>query len=330
MKRIDPKEAGALLENQEELLIISHQSPDGDTVGSAAALFYALTAGGKRCRFLCADPIPKKFSFMTKQMEDAQEGVSFAGKPYIVAVDVADAKLMGAALEEYKGKVDLCLDHHISNTGYAAYLCLDEGAAAAAEVVYDVLLQMGCLIDGLMASCLYTAIATDTGCFRYESTTARTHLIASELIRLGAQSSEINQRMFETKSKGRVEIERQVFDRLEYCFDGRCAIISITQEMIRQAGVSEDELEGLASLPRQIEGVQCGVTMRQTKAEDGYKISVRTTKEIDASRICQALGGGGHIRASGCTVKGDLQAVQRQIMETIGRFLQPSGRAAEN
>ena len=292
--RITIQQAAQRLLSQDRILILSHKSPDGDTLGSAYALLYALYAQNKTAQVICGDPIPLQFAYLS----DGEKNVSFEPS-FIVAVDVASRELLGKALSDYALRVDLCIDHHRTNEGYAKETLVDDQAAAACELLYAVIREMDVPITGRIASCLYTGIATDSGCFKYPNTTARTHQIAADLIEAGADYVRINRELFDTKSRARIEIEKQVLDTLSFAENGRIAWACITQEMLHNTGAQESELEGLAALPRMIEGVEVGITLREQ--QDGkYKISVRTAQKADAAAICAVFGGGGHLRAAGC------------------------------
>ncbi|MEE0953857.1 MAG: DHHA1 domain-containing protein, partial [Ruminococcus sp.] len=152
------------------------------------------------------------------------------------------------------------------------------------------------------------------------NTTSETLRIAADIMDIGCDVAFINKVMFETKSKKRIALEREIYDSIEYCLDGRCAIIAVTLEIQRRVGVSDGELEGLASIPRQIEGVDVGITMRE-KTEGEFKVSVRTNGGVSASQICAALGGGGHAAAAGCTVRGTLEQAKETLKATAARYL---------
>ncbi len=312
---VDVKKAAKLLKENDNIIILSHQNPDGDTLGSGFALFYALKKMGKKVRHECENEVPKKFLFLS----DGIKNDSFSDG-FTVTVDVADIKLLGDGLKEkYEGKIDLAIDHHISHREFSPLLLLEDRAAAC-EIVFSVIKELGVPIDKRIADCLYVGIATDTGCFRYTNTTAHTHLCASELIELGADNGEINRLMFETKTRTYAKLEKLALSSLEMYFDDKCALMCVTAEMFRLSGSDETECDGISALPRQIEGVLVGVTVRE-KAENEYKISVRTNEPIDACEICAKLGGGGHARASGCTVNGTLDEVKRIILKTVKESL---------
>ena len=258
----------AYLNEQEDILILCHQSPDGDTLGSGFGLYYALRALGKRTQVVCSDPIPPQFSYLLP------EEMPQITPRCIVAVDVADPQLLGDKLSCLADKVDLCIDHHPSNRGYAARTLVRPDAAATAEVMAEIIRGLQVRLDQRMADCIYTGLCTDTGCFQYSNVTSYTLRIAADMMDLGADAYHINRKMFGTKSKARIAMEREVLDSLIYAMAGRVAVIAVTKEMLDRTGAKESELDGLSSIPREIEGVKVGITLREKPG--GFKISVRT------------------------------------------------------
>lgn len=310
--RIDMRETANLLKQNNNILFLCHKHPDGDTLGSASALAHALIAMGKAVRIECNDPIPKDFDFMFEGIENS------AFEPeFIAAVDIADTKLLGTELEAKYGKcINLCIDHHSSNILYAEKVFLDGASASTAEMVYLLLGELGADITPLIASCLFTGVSTDTGCFRFSNTTVRTFEIASKLAALGADTYNIIQVFFETKTKTYAALERLALDSMRFYFSDRCALICVTQDMYEKSGSDESETDRLANLPRQVEGVLVGITMRELK-DGSFKASVRTHGDIDASEICKRLGGGGHKGASGCTLYGTKQQAINALLKEV-------------
>ncbi len=306
---ITEQQAADLLMAADRILLLAHHYPDGDTVGSTYALCLALRAMGKQARVLCGDPIPERFDYIT-------EGVDMPDftPDFICAVDVADPALLGPAMEaEYSSRVDLCIDHHSTNVGYAAATCVDDTCAAAAMVVLRIIRLLGVTLTPAIAACIYTGIATDSGCFKYLNADDTAHRMAADCIEAGAPYDMINRVNFDIKSRARIELERMALDRMEFHHNGRVAIMTITNEMISRSGATENDLEGMTPIPRQIEGVWVGITLRQ-KADGNYKISVRTGHHADATTICGVLGGGGHVRAAGCSVDGTLEEAKAAIL----------------
>ncbi len=313
---ISLQQAADHLRRAEDILLLAHQYPDGDTLGSNYALCIALQSMGKRVRVLCGDPIPQKYDYMTADvdMPDFEPG-------YICAVDVADPKLLGPALQaQYGDRVDLCIDHHSTNLGYARYSCVDGKSAAAAMLVWRIIPLLGVEPTPAMATCIYTAISTDTGCFKYASTDASVHRVAAECMELGIPAEMINRVNFDMKSRARIELERMALDGMEFLHEGRVAIMTITNEMIKKSGATENDMEGLPPIPRQIEDVWVGITLRQM-ADGNYKISVRTGTHADASAICVLLGGGGHNRAAGCTIEGTREEARKAVLQAAEQAL---------
>ncbi|MEG2087741.1 MAG: DHH family phosphoesterase [Angelakisella sp.] len=319
-------EAATLLLSQDLFTILCHRSPDGDTLGSAYALHYALQQLGKQSAIHCADPVPPD---MVPFLGD---GTFFAGNQlpeghqllgdnrFCVAVDVADSQLLGTLSQRYQNRVGLVIDHHPSNLQYGKATCLLPTAAATAEVMTALIEAMGVTPDRRMASCLYLGLATDTGCFRYSNTTAATLRAAARVLELGADNDEINRVMFETKTPGRVALETAVMQQLEYFCDQRCAIISVPFALLEKYHISDSELDGLSALPRQIAGVEIGITIRE-QANHLCRVSVRTERRVDAAALCATFGGGGHLRAGGCTVQGDIPTAKKLLLTQAEKLL---------
>ena len=312
---IDLPEAAGLLKAQSRVVILTHSNPDGDTLGCGYSMMRALKKLGIKSKLLNGDKIPEKFSYMFCDNDDVDEEHAF-----ILAVDVADPKLLGPLEKRFSDRVDLCIDHHGSNLIYAENTFVDSSAAAACESVFELLKLMGVQTDADIATCLYTGIATDTGCFRYSNVTAKTHLAAAELISCGARHSFVNTLMFETKSKAYFALEKLCLDSMKLCFNDQVAIIRLTEQMYRESGADESYADAIASIPRQVEGVKIGVTIKERPGGE-YKISLRTHEPYDAAAICKTLGGGGHARAAGCQVSGSIEDAERKITEAIKKVI---------
>ncbi len=311
MKNINVKECATLLKEYDNYLILSHKHPDGDTLGSAFALKRALDLLGKKSMVRCNDEMPSKYSYLWQGVDNSQ--INF---DKIIAVDVADKKLLGEDFEDkYGDNVFLCIDHHLSNREYSQNLLLKDRAAAAV-VIYEVICQLGVKITPEIASCVYTGLATDTGCFMYSNTTPTVHRIAAEVMEKGADYALINRLMFETRTLSYIRLEQMAVASIESHFDGKCAIMTITQEMFNISGSNESECDGIASIPRKIEGVKVGVTIRE-QTNGKYKVSLRTVEPYDAAKICANFGGGGHHAAAGCEFDCTLEDAKKQLLEII-------------
>ncbi len=316
--RINAAYAAALLRDNDNFYILTHAHPDGDTLGSAYALCRALRCLGKNAVVKCPDQIPESYEFMWQNMDKQDFEPAF-----IVAVDIADSVLMGAEFEAiYKDRINLSIDHHASNNLKADYVLLESDAAAAAEIVYDVVTELGVKLDPVMADCIYTGLSTDTGCFRYSNTSARSHRLAAVLIDAGANKDEINQVFFETKSRVYAALERLALDSMDMYFDDRLSIITLTQEMFRISNATDNDCDRISALPRQIEGVLVGVTLREMK--DGtFKASIRTNGPLNAALLAAKMGGGGHTKAAGCRLDGPLEKALEVLLKNIGEEISP-------
>lgn len=311
---VDLQRAAELLLEWDNILILSHRSPDGDTLGSASALSRALIALGKSVQFRCADEVPAKFAYMF-------QGINFSAfePEKIVTVDVADKVLLGT-LEALGEKTDLAIDHHATHRFFAKETWVDGTAAAACQLVAKLIPALGAEITPEIADCLYTGIATDSGCFLYPNAGPELHRIAADLIECGARYADINRIMFDTKSRSAIRLLKRVYSDMEFFHDDRCAVLCLTNELIEETGAKESDLDGVASMVRQVEGVLFGITIRE-RGENEYKISLRAAGEADAAKVCMNFGGGGHKGAAGCTIFASLEEVKARIVAACGDAL---------
>ena len=317
MRRIDLDETGRFLRENDCFLILMHGSPDGDTLGCGYALCGALQQIGKKAKAVCPDPIPKKFDYMYREIEQQE----FEPQT-IVAVDVADAKLL-YSMRELGERAALCIDHHVSNTEYAERLLLAPEYAAACELMFELLSSMPEVrITSAMADCLYTGIATDSGCFKYSNTSPQTHVYAAELMKLGADIVPINYAMFDMKSQGRLKLEQQALSGIRYYDSGRIAVIDVTQALIDSIeGIDSEDIGALSAIPRQIEGVDIGICIKEKKP-GLFKVSLRSSENADVAAIAQQFGGGGHARAAGCAFECPLEEAERKIVWACAKALE--------
>ncbi|MBE6783662.1 MAG: bifunctional oligoribonuclease/PAP phosphatase NrnA [Ruminococcaceae bacterium] len=314
--KIDVKKTAQLLENHNNIIILVHSNPDGDTLGCGYALLRALRKLGKKAEVLRPENVSKKYNYLFDDL-----GKEDFTPEYVVSVDVADIKLLEKdAREKYGDKINLAIDHHPSNCVESEYLLLEDTAAAACEIIYKVIDEMNVAFDKKIADCLYTGITTDTGCFRYSNTTSQTYMMAAKLVEHGADGPLINRIMFETKTKSYVILEKLVMDTLEMHFDGRCALVHLDYDMYEKSGSDESETDPIASKTRQIEGVCVGIFLRE-KEDGSFKISLRTLEEVNASEVCRKLDGGGHARAAGCQCDGPFENAKEKILAAVGEYL---------
>lgn len=315
--RIDLKKAAEILSENDDFYILCHANPDGDTLGSGFGLCHVLRKLGKRAEVFCSDEISPKMMFLSENLPKQE----FEYKT-LVTVDVADSKLLGKYQELYGSDVLLSIDHHSSNKDFARYSYVDSSAAANCEIIFELCGLLNADIDKDIAKCLYTGIATDTGCFRYSNTTAKSHFIAARLMEYSYDFSKLNYQLFDMKSKGRMQLEQEILNAMEMYFDDKVAIITITEKMMEESKgrVDPEDYNGLAGLPKQIEGVVIGVTIKE-KDQQYYKLSMRSIDPVNVAEICQKFGGGGHARASGCAITGTIDEVKAKILPELQNAL---------
>lgn len=287
------EQCAKLLLKQDRILLVTHNNPDGDTAASAAALCSALRRQGKTA-FLY--PNPQLGARLRAYAEQFFAPADFT-PAYTVTVDVATEKMFARGFE---GKVDLAIDHHPTNSHYAKAECIDDRRAACGEIVLQIIKAMGGVTKE-EADMLYIALSTDCGCFQYANTDAHAFRSAAELLELGADNADINQVFFRQVSPARLKLEGMIYSGMRFYHDGKIAVNFITQQMLRETGVTEEELDDVAGLVGRARGHRVGITIRENP--DGTsKISARCGPDFDVSALCAVFGGGGHKMAAGCNI----------------------------
>ena len=286
--------------NKDDVLILTHKSPDGDTLGTAFALKKMLENNGKRACVCCSDKPSPRFSFIVDGKDLSEP--EFPEK-CVVSVDIATEGLLGDNMEKYAGKIDYAIDHHITNTYYAKKTIVKPKASSAGEVLWELAKRSNIEIDDYTAAKLYTAISFDTGCFKFANVTPKTMIAAADLLKHNIPFEEINRRLFDITTLEQLKIENEVISKLERYCDGRITLIYLRQETVKKYADENTDTDGLSSIPRRIEGTVVGLSLKETP-EGFVKVSLRSYDDrIDVSKIAANFGGGGHKRASGCLIK---------------------------
>ena len=307
--RLTVQEAAARLRQMNNVLLLTHVRPDGDTIGSAAALCQALRDMGKTAYLLYNPEITDTYAPYAEPYW-ASEGFV---PEHIVSADIAALGLLPDNAVAYASRVELAIDHHGSQEFFAAETCLDADAAACGEIIYRVIRELTAVTPAI-ALLLYVAISTDTGCFVYANTTADTHRIAAELLETGIDVGPVNKVLFRTKSKTRLAMEARMVADMELYDGDRVVVMSIPLSLRRELHATEADIEELSSLAALVEGTDCGITLRELKPGK-VKLSLRTGPRVDACAVCQRLGGGGHTAAAGATVDGTLEDAKALILK---------------
>ncbi len=317
-----------LVSRQKRLLLISHSHPDGDCIGSAFALKYLISALGGEAYVACADRLPSRLGFMligqdSTALEDAPH--SYGDAPAI-ALDIAAPAQLGdfeTCFGPQKAhRILLSFDHHERFTPIAERYYSDPQASATGEIIWDVAKSL--LLRGLIADIpnetavsAYAAISSDTGCFRDSNVTAKTHLIASEIIGRAhdPEHTEIDRLLFDSKSEERLRAERAGLEKLRLLAGGKVAVCPITYEEMINEKLPPEELEALIDVARSVMGVEIAFSIRG-QADGKYRISSRSNCDFDVSKLCMHFGGGGHIKAAGCTLEAEnIEQVISMLME---------------
>lgn len=311
MKPVTIQEAAALLRGAEDILIVTHIRPDGDTAGSACALCLGLRAIGKRA-YLCENDASMRRYTKYLAPYFAPEGF----KPsFIAAVDIAGAGQFPPGHEALAARCDLAIDHHGTNSGYASNLLLDEHSAAAGELVYLVLRELGVPVTAEIAEALYVALATDTNGFRTAGTTGRTLALAGALHDTVPDVSGLTRRLFETKTAARLRLEAYLFGSMRFPAPDTC-VMTLPYETVEALGVTEDDMDKLSTLTMLPEGVTAGILLRQL-SDGSWKLSLRTDGSVHAGQALRAVGGGGHPDAAGAVRSGDPTALEAEILAAL-------------
>ena len=308
-------EIAEYLKGQRQLTLLCHVRPDGDTLGCAFGLKAILEMQGKEVQVLCADRVSPRYRFLSGGVADLKGEVQGA----VVCLDIASPTMAGdytdAALN-----ADVVIDHHPTNPLYGKRNYVDPAAAATGEIMVALAKELGGM-NRKAAECFYTAIATDTGCFKYGSTTVDTHLASAEAIAVGIDLKGLNKWLFQTKRKAEFDLNRKAMETMRYYGDGKIVTMQITLAMLEETGAGADELEVISSVPIQVEGVAASATFKEMEAEC-YKVSVRTDGSVHGGEICAQFGGGGHAQAAGCTMVGRYAELEAQMVEALHKALE--------
>ena len=303
------QETAALLRTYDNVLILTHRRPDGDTIGCASALCIALRQLGRTAYLLYNRETTEHFLPYAQEFW-APEGFT---PDHVVSVDIASLSLLPENAEAYRDRIELAIDHHPSFEHFAPQSCVIPERAACGEILYEIIEEM-VSVNPEIALPLYVAVATDTGCFVYSNTTANTHRVAAELMDTGIDYRAVNKIHFRTKSRKRLAMEAHMADTMETYDEGRLVLMTIPLSLMEEIQATEGDAEDLSSLAGLVEGNDCAVTMREIKPDE-WKISVRTGARVNATRVCQLMGGGGHKSAAGCTLSVPLEEAKRQVLE---------------
>ena len=314
MKNLTRADAAEFLKKQDNFVILTHVRPDGDTVGSSAALCLGLRSLGKTAHVLRNPGITPRYAWLHEGLTVEEAGENDT----IVSTDVASPGMLPQEFQHLLDRVALRIDHHGSATSFTDLELVDSGSASCAEVVWDVLAELGVQPDRRLAESVYVGVSTDTGCFRFANTTDHTFTVAAQCVRAGARIYELNQELFETNTLERLKMQGWIVEHMKLLKGGEMAVCAIPRAVEREIGVNEDDMDNISNFPRTVAGVRIAATLRET-ADGDTKLSVRAVPGCDATRVTVRFGGGGHKGAAGASMKLPLtdaaKAVEQAMLE---------------
>ena len=299
------------LRSHDRYLILTHCRPDGDALGSAAALCRGLRQAGKTA---CVLPNPEITERYVPYLREYEAGADYVAET-VVSVDLAEEGILQLNGDAYRGKVQLSIDHHPSNKGYAALTLLEPERASCGEIIYGLLAALLGEIDRETATLLYIAVTTDTGCFRYKNTNADTLRTGAALLEAGAPN-DLNRTLFMKKRRSRLMLESAIIAGLDFFMEDEAVIGTVLLADRARCGVTESDMEDIASIAGQPEGVETSITLRENEGGK-WKVSVRTGQYANADAICAEFGGGGHGMAAGCTLEGSYADVKERLKAAV-------------
>jgi phosphoesterase RecJ-like protein len=314
----------SIIESGSSFVLSSHVKMDGDGLGSMLAMRLVLIGMGKTVRVVHVDPVPKMYLFLPGADSVCSPADLPADERFDVGIVLDSGALprLGAAAEIVQRSDTLInIDHHADWRDFGAVNLIDLEASAVGETLYRLFDQAGVTIGKDVATALYTSIATDTGGFRYSSTTCRTHQIAAALIEQGVDPGEISQHLYENQPLPTIRLLGMALDTIEQACDGRVTWMSIDAEMLRASGAGPEHVEGFVNYPRSVDGTAVAILFAELDPGK-TKASIRSNVDIDVSELAARFGGGGHYRAAGCTIEAPLERAREQLIAACQEMLE--------
>jgi phosphoesterase RecJ-like protein len=305
-----------------KFLITSHINPEGDAIGSQIAMARLLKKLGKESVMLDDSPVPNVLRFMKGSEDISKEMPRDFNFQAVITLDSPDLARIGRVKEFIKkDSVIINIDHHISNINFGKFNWVEPDFSSAGEMVYDLFKAFKAKIDIDDAVALYAAIMTDTGSFRYSNTSSKTHRITAELIDIGVKPYEMHTKIHETSSIQDTNLLGEALQTMKVTEDGKIAWLWVTKEMLKKTKASLEGTEGIINFPRSIDGVEIAILFRETGTEERVKVSFRSKGKVDVNKLAGYFGGGGHPTASGCTVLGKLEDVEKKVLDAAKQIL---------
>lgn len=313
------------IHNYDDYLVVAHVHPDGDAISSTLAVGWLLRKLGKTFTMVNDNRIPNRLLFLNgaNDVLIREQDMLPANRQYqaVICVDCADYERIGRISNWIaEDAAILNIDHHPTNDRYGAVACIREDAAATTEILFDLFVHGDIEMDEQVATTLYTGLLTDTGGFRYSNTTPHVMAMASTLLSYGVNGNQIADRLLEQMSLSQIQLIKRSLSRLSFSEDNRISWLWVTPEDMMETGALNEDLEGLVNYPRNIEGVDVGILFKQLDAER-LKVSFRSTEKVNVAAVAKNFGGGGHVRAAGCTILKPLDQAINEVIEQVKQHL---------
>jgi bifunctional oligoribonuclease and PAP phosphatase NrnA len=316
-------DAKELVHKAQNVMVCSHINPDGDTLGSMLGMYHVLTAAGKYVQRACHNTTPPQFTFLPGH-EGVGPDLPDRDWDLIICHDASDIQRFGSVYEQHRDLFErvpsICIDHHVTNSGWATVNLIDTSASATAEMVYYFARELGYPISKDAGTCMLTGIFTDSGSFQFTSVTARTLRAAADLVEMGAPLPDIAYETWRKKTFASARIWGAALEGLHLSPDGRYCWSAVTQDMLRQHAATFNELEGAVSHMSGIAGPSI-VALFKEEGPDEVDVSFRSMDDTDCTVVAVKFGGGGHKKAAGCTVHAPLAEAERQILAEVAKLV---------
>ncbi len=313
------------IENHDDFLVVSHVQADGDAVSSTCAVGWLLQYFDKKFIMINEDELPTKFKYLwgySHIINYRKSPISNKKYKYVIAVDCADYSRIGKVSELFHEEAQILnIDHHPTNDRYGVINFVKDDAAATVQLLFNLIQHMNITLDLDIANCLYTGLLTDTGGFRYANTTPKVMEMAANLLNQGVNANKMAEELLERLTISHIQLLQKALNSLSFSKDNKICWVSISLEDMNFFEASSDDLEGIVNYPRNIEGVEVGVFLKELKDRQ-VKVSFRSLGNVNVAQLAQTFGGGGHVLASGATIDGSMEEVTSLVVQAIERILQ--------
>ena len=302
----------------EKIVILTHENPDGDAIGSGLAMYHALKAYGKKPDIIVPEH-SRTFNCLPG-IEEVKTESNIEHYDLAISLDCATIKMLNGFADYFENaRVKVCIDHHSTNTMFGDYNYVNPAAPACSQILLVILEYFGIEISKEIGTCILAGIITDTGGFKYQGVTAETFEFVAWLLNKGVNVSKLYRQVLEVKTKANFELHRLASNRIEFLENGKVAYTYITAEDEKSVNAESGDHEGIVEIGRSVEGVEVSIFVRET--EKGCKISLRSNEYVNVADACIVFGGGGHARAAGCTIQGSVEQAKEKILKEVIRLL---------